>query len=188
MKYIFFLLLLIPSLARADFATGLIVGSLLSSGPRTTKVEVKDEFAKQVEQIEDQLPSKYSSTANQPTYTFSVIPQDSAKYLNYFKNGGYNVTYKGGQLTFDYSGKYQTYLQYEQERAQDQAAFDQKWQKAKPYLKGLGIGALVIWFLVALVSALQQMHQSGILGYFLDIEKKLLSKVTKDLETFRKKD
>jgi hypothetical protein len=50
-KYLLALSLLLPLSAQADFGTGLIVGSMLSSGPRVTKVEVKDEFAKQVEQI-----------------------------------------------------------------------------------------------------------------------------------------
>lgn len=185
-KYILLACLFFSPLAQADFGTGLIVGSLLSSGPRNTTVEVKDEFAKQVEQIESSLPNKYSSTALQPSYTFAVDPKESQKYLNYFKNGGHAVTYQKGQLTFDYSSKYQAYLRYEEQRRIDQAEFDRKWEKAKPYVKGVGYFILGIILLSALVSAINETRNSGIAGALWKVEKRLLEKVINDLNNRKK--
>lgn len=186
MKYLFVLLLLIPNLAKADFSTGLIVGSLLSSGPKTTIVEVKDEFAKQVEQIELALPNNYEPVT-QSHYSFSVIPEEAKKYVNYFKNGDYQLSYQEGTITFDLTARYVNYLAVQAESQAEQKAFDQKWEAYKPIFKNIAYLALALLVFISLIKAITDLSNMGILGWFYRTETKLIKKLLKDLDYTHKK-
>lgn len=182
MKYLFVLLFLVPTLAQADFTSGLIVGSIISSGPKTTTVEVKDEFAKQVEQIEQNLPRSYEPVTK-PFYHFYVLKSEAPKYLNYFKNGGYDVTYQEGSISFNLSSRYEAYLDRQKQREEEQKAFDKKMDAWKPYLKVFGILFLLGIVLIALVKTLIDMHRWGVLNWFYQIEKKMIARLIKEIKS-----
>lgn len=169
-------LLLMSYSARADFATGLVVGSLLSSGSRTTQVTVQDEFAKQVEQIERNLPYKWQSSAS-ATKTFMVEPSQASKYINYFKNGGWSVTYGGGELTFNLQEQHSKYLQEQEAQQIAQKESDLWWQTYGPWLKYGFLGLVGFIFFIGFIKTLGEVFNSPVGNLFSQTLQLLIKRI-----------
>lgn len=166
---------MVASPAKADFWTGLLLGSMTSSSSKTYVVN-QDEFSKQVEVINQQLP-QVSRPYPQEIKTFLVTKDDKDKYLNYYTNGGYKVEYKSNQLVFDLSSNYQLFLAQAQEYEKSQAEFQATMVAIKPYLKGIGIFAFSVLLMVSFFRAIYTMNQLGINQWFLKILTKQLNKI-----------
>lgn len=123
---------------QADFTTGLIVGSLLSS-PEAQK----SEFEMQVRNIERNLPYNPEGYTSTPEVRALVPAGEESKYLTYFKNKGYNVALKNSELVFNFKLNYQLALQAEAERKE-------QWEKNKPFWKKVGWSIFALWILVCL--------------------------------------
>lgn len=123
---------------QADFTTGLIVGSLLSS-PEAQK----SEFEIQVRNIERNLPYNPRGYTSSPEVRASVPSGEESKYLTYFKNKGYNVSLINSELVFNFKLNYQL-------AQQAQAEQEAKWEKNKPFWKKVGWSIFAIWILVSL--------------------------------------
>ena len=143
MKFVIILSSLFFALtAKADFTTGLIVGSLLSSPSQTT--QVRDEFTVQVDVMNRRLPmtsSSYSSTSEEKFY---VNPEDGVKYQAYFANKGFKTSLKNNELTIDLKANYLAGQKAE-------AEMEARWQEQKPFWKKVGWFALFIWIGIAVV-------------------------------------
>lgn len=123
MKTLFIILFLACSFnVKADFITGVAVGSLLGS----TTVVNQDEFSKQVAVMERQLPYSANAESMFAEQVFFVDSKDSAKYEAYFKNKGFKVKVYENQIIFDFKSNHERYLK-------SRAEWQEKRKKAKPY-------------------------------------------------------
>lgn len=155
---------------QADFTTGLIVGSLLSSTP-----EQKSEFEMQVRNIERKLPYKPDGYTSFPEVRAYVPAGEESKYLSYFKNKGYNVSLTNSELVFNFKLNHQLALQAEAERKE-------QWEKNKPFWKKVGWSLFALWILVCLgnfaLFTLKHFDKSSSFTYF--IAKMIISYVEKN--------
>ena len=134
------LLICLP--VQADFGSGFIVGSLLSSSPKT---EVhKDEFTTQVEAMEERLPYSSSHYSETPEERFTVVPEDAPKYQAYFANKGFKAQIQGNELVIDLKSNHEALIR---AKAESEA----RWQQQKPFWKKVGWILLIIWLGMALV-------------------------------------
>jgi hypothetical protein len=176
MKYIMlFCFLLFSPLAQADFLTGLLVGTSMSN-PSKTVVVNRDEFSLQVEQIKNYLPE-----VREPFYSnqaeFLIEGKDKNKYLNYFSNGGYTVSYQEGKLIFNLQNNYSLYIQREQKIKESQKKAEANWQAIKPYLKTIGIIFLVILVISSFFRAVLEMNRLGFTQFFLKVLTNQIEKI-----------
>ena len=129
--------------AKADFTTGLIVGSLFSSSHTEIK---KDEFSTQVAVMNRRLPLTSSSYSLTTEEKFYVNPEDGFKYQSYFANKGFKTSLNKNELIIDLKSNYLAGQKAEAER-------EARWQEQKPFWKKVGWFALFIWIGIAIVQA-----------------------------------